>query len=138
MTMQHLIYQCVAFQGKGDHQAVVSLLEPQLVELGRNDDKTLAANFYHLYGVSLYRLNRLEEAYASYERGLNLHSEFPALLNSMGFVLQDLGRLIDAREKFEQALTLAPEMAMARLNLGMIQLKLGDFANGWENYELLM
>ena len=34
MTMQHLIHQCVAFQGKGDHQAVVSLLEPQLVELG--------------------------------------------------------------------------------------------------------
>jgi tetratricopeptide (TPR) repeat protein len=135
MTMQHLIHQCVALQGKGDHLAVVSLLESQLVELERNSEKSLAANFYHLYGVSLYRLNRLEEAYVSYERGLKLHSEFPALLNSMGFVLQDLGRLIDAREKFVQALTLAPEMAMARLNLGMIQLKLGDFANGWENYE---
>lgn len=127
-----LIDQALALQGKGDHDAVIQLLNSHLNQL--NEDAALA-NVLHLLGISLYRLNRFEEARLSYEKAVEIQPQFPAALNSLGFLLQDIGLIEEARTSFERALAIAPDMAMARLNLGMAQLKLGDFANGWENYE---
>lgn len=129
---QTVVDQCLALQGKGDHQAVVQLLDPYMPQLGEDG---ASASLWHLHGISLYRLDRFEEARTSYERALHLQPQFPGALNSLGFLLQDMGHIEEARYCFEGALRFAPEMAMARLNLGMAQLKLGDFANGWENYE---
>lgn len=134
-NLHDLLNQCLTHQGKDEHEAVVMLLSHQLLQSEQRIDDVTAANLWHLQGISLYRLNRFEEALESYERGLRRYAQFPALLNSMGFLLQDIGRMREARDRFGQALSLAPEMAMARLNLGMAQLKLGDFANGWDNYE---
>jgi tetratricopeptide (TPR) repeat protein len=127
-----LTNQCLALQGKGDHQGVISLLAPYLPKFGL--DPT-AAVLYHLHGISLYRLDRFEEARASYERSLEIQPNHPACYNSLGFLLQDMGRMQEALDAFEKAIQQSPDMAMARLNLGMAQLKLGDFENGLENYE---
>ncbi len=89
----------------------------------------------HMQGISLYRQNRFEEALACYDDALSLRPNFPAALNSKGFVLQDMGCMREALICFEKAVELAPEFAMVRLNLGMAQLKLGDWKNGWDNYE---
>ena len=129
---QQVVDQCLAFQGKGEHLAAIELLQPYLPQLGADP---ASASLWHLHGISLYRLDRFDEARASYDRALQIQPQFPGALNSMGFLLQDIGLIEEARSCFEKALMLAPEMAMARLNLGMAQLKLGDFANGWENYE---
>lgn len=127
-----LVNQCLALQGKGDHGAVISLLAPYLPKLGLDQ---VAAALYHLNGISLYRLDRFEEARASYLRSLEIQPNHPACYNSLGFLLQDMGLMKEALAAFEKAVTQAPDMAMARLNLGMAQLKLGDFEHGWENYE---
>lgn len=129
---QQVVDQCLALQGKGEHLQVIQLLEPHLPQLGKDNT---SASLWHLYGISLYRLNRFVEARTSYENALQIQPQFPGALNSLGFLLQDLGLMEDAQHCFERALVFAPEMSMARLNLGMTQLKLGDFANGWENYE---
>jgi tetratricopeptide (TPR) repeat protein len=89
----------------------------------------------HLQGIAAYKLGSFAEALALYERALAAQPNFPAALNSKGFVLQDMNRLEEALACFQRAVDLAPEFAMARLNLGMAQLKLGDWANGWDNYE---
>ena len=93
------------------------------------------AEAIHGQGIELYKADRFAEAEAAYARALMLHPDFPACLNSQGFLLQDLGRIDAALASFERAVDLAPDMAMARLNLAMAQLKLGDWANGWKNYE---
>ncbi len=127
-----LANQCLGLQGKGDHQGVISLLAPHLPNCGLD---ATAAVFWHLNGISLYRLDRFEEARSSYQRSLEIQPNHPTCYNSLGFLLQDMGLMQEARAAFEKAIEQSPDMAMARLNLGMAQLKLGDFANGWENYE---
>lgn len=124
--------QCLALQGKGDHQGVISMLAPHLPNCGLD---ATAAVLYHLNGISLYRLDRFEEARTSYEKSLQIQPNHPTCYNSLGFLLQDMGLMKEALAAFEKAIEQSPDMAMARLNLGMAQLKLGDFANGWENYE---
>lgn len=131
-SFQAVIEQCLALQGKGEHGAAIQLLNSYLPQLGGDGE---AAVFWHLHGISLYRLDRFEEARSSYEMALQIQPQFPVALNSLGFLLQDMGLIEQAHTCFEKALSFAPEMAMARLNLGMAQLKLGDFENGWENYE---
>jgi len=132
VLIQQVIDQCLFFQGKGDHGAAIELLHSYLPKLGRDP---VSASIWHLHGISLYHLDRFEQARESYEQALKIQPEFSGALNSLGFLLQDLGLIEEARACFERALSYSPEMAMARLNLGMAQLKLGDFANGWENYE---
>ena len=127
-----LANQCLALQGKNDHQGVISLLAPYWSNCGLD---ATAAVLYHLNGISLYRLDRFDEARASYEKSLSIQPNHPTCYNSLGFLLQDMGLMQDALAAFEKAIEQSPDMAMARLNLGMAQLKLGDFANGWENYE---
>lgn len=127
-----LANQCLTLQGKGDHLGVVSLLAPQLPKCGLD---ATAAILWHLNGISLYRLDRFDEARASYMRSLEIQPNHPTCYNSLGFLLQDMGLMQEALNAFEKAIEQSPDMAMARLNLGMAQLKLGDFANGWENYE---
>jgi tetratricopeptide (TPR) repeat protein len=89
----------------------------------------------HLEGIDLYRKGEIEKALHAYEKAQALCPDFPALLNSHGFALQDMDRMEEARACFERAVALAPEMDMARLNLAMAQLKMGDWEAGWENYE---
>lgn len=89
----------------------------------------------HEEGIAHYKQGRLGEALACYEQALGVLPDFPAALNSKGFVLQDLGRIDEARDCFARAVQLAPELAIARLNLGLAQLKLGDWQSGWEHYE---
>lgn len=127
-----LANQVLALQGRGDHQGVISLLALHLPNCGVD---ATAAVLYHLNGISLYRLDRFEEARASYEKSLEIQPNHPTCYNSLGFLLQDMGLMQEALAAFEKAIEQSPDMAMARLNLGMAQLKLGDFANGWENYE---
>jgi len=124
---ESLADRCLSMQGRSEHDQVIQLLDPAMVQM--------SPQLWHLKGISLYRLNRFEAARASYEQALSLQPAFPGVLNSLGFLLQDMGLMGQARAAFEKSVQLAPEFAMARLNLGMAQLKLGDFQAGWENYE---
>ena len=94
-----------------------------------------SAEVAHLQGIASYRAGRFDEALAYYQQALDAQPDFPAALNSKGFVLQDMNRMGEALVCFERAVEISPEFSMARLNLGMAQLKQGDWAQGWENYE---
>ena len=129
---QRLVEQCLALQGKGEHASVLGLLSQHLNQMGSD---AVAANLWHLHGISCYRLNAFEKARASYERAVAAQPQFANAFNSLGFLLQDMGLMLEAQAAFERAVTIAPDMAIARLNLAMAQLKLGNFADGWANYE---
>ena len=131
-STQSLVDQCIALQGKGEHASVLNLLDSKLNQLGTD---AVAANLWHLHGISCYRLNQFEKARASYNKAVSAQPQFATAYNSLGFLLQDMGLMLEAEAAFERALTIAPDLAIARLNLGMAQLKLGNFADGWENYE---
>lgn len=129
-AMEHsLAERCLVLQARGDHQTVLALCDPDIVA------GTASARIWHLRGISLYRLERYEEARQDFARAIDLQPDFPDALNGLGFVLQDLGLMEEARSAFEKSVRQAPEIATARLNLGMAQLKLGDWQAGWENYE---
>jgi Tfp pilus assembly protein PilF len=90
---------------------------------------------WNMHGVALRRLERHQEARASFEKALELRPDFPMALNALGCLLIDFGEVDSALGCFTKAIALAPGFAEARLNLGMAQLRVGDWQAGWENYE---
>lgn len=130
--LNKLAERCLTLQGKGEHYAVIEMLAPYLESFG---GEIASALFWHLIGISHYRLDNFDKAKFCYEKAIAIEPKFAAAYNSLGFLLQDMGFIEDAKNTFETALQLSPEMSMARLNLSMAQLKLGDFKNGWVNYE---
>ncbi len=95
----------------------------------------LSAPLLNMRGNILQKLDRFDEARASYERALELKPDFPTALNGLGSLLKLLGLAQQAGECFSRALQLDHGFAEARLNLGMVQLYLGQWQAGWENYE---
>jgi tetratricopeptide (TPR) repeat protein len=120
-NVQDLIEKTINIQANGRHQAVVDLLTFHIEELDKANNLAI---LYHLLGISLYRLDRFDDARVRYLQALQIQPNFPSALNSLGFLLQDVGFIQEAKNAFEQALKLAPELSMARLNLGMAQLNL--------------
>jgi len=98
----------------------IRLAEAALDRLG--DDRLRRAALDHNRGGVLYRLERFDEALASYQRAYDtqrelLGEEHPLLaqtLNHMGNVLILQGRLAEARTKCEQALRIRRETLGAR------------------------
>jgi len=108
----------------------VLVLQNELVAQG-----TLSAQMWNMRGNVLHKLDRFDEARASYEHALEIRPAFPVALNALGSLLKTQGDVQRAGECFIRALQLDPHFAEARLNLGMVQLYLGDWDAGWENYE---
>jgi eukaryotic-like serine/threonine-protein kinase len=98
----------------------IRFAEAALDRLG--DDPLRRAALDHNRGGVLYRLGRLDDALASYQRAYDVQRELlgeqhPVVaqtLNHMGNVLIEQGRLVDARVKCEQALAIRRETLGAR------------------------
>jgi len=86
-------------------------------------------------GITLWELNRFEEALASYDRALAIRRDNPHALNNRGKALRELKRLDEALASLDRALQLGPGNADHRLNRGLLLLLLGSFADGWREYE---
>src|SRR5215472_2749680 len=78
-------------------------------------------------GNALARLGRLDEAFASYRRALDIDPAFAEAHNSLGELLLERGRAEEALISCQQALRIRPDLAQAHRNLGKVLVRLGQF-----------
>ena len=80
-------------------------------------------------------LKRLEEALTSYERAIELKSDYAEAYSNRGNVLKELKRLEEALTSYERAIEFKSDYAEAYLNKSLLLLSLQDFENGWQLYD---
>lgn len=76
-------------------------------------------SYWNAYSWALYRLDRLDDAMAAIDRGLELCPDSNMLLSNRGAVYFDIGYLDKAYECFKTIITRAPLDYSAWANLGM-------------------
>jgi tetratricopeptide (TPR) repeat protein len=91
-------------------------------------------NYYHLgeerdlpfeAGVLLYKLDRLGEAQAFFERSLALYGRSPSTLYNVAMVLARRGRTGQASARVKEALAIEPDFGPARALLAQLKRKRG-------------
>ncbi len=90
-------------------------------DLARQDDPSAAEAYYGLGSVYLQQ-QKIPQARASFERAVQLHSNYPGTLskawNNLGIVAVREGRTDDAIQNFRRALEIDPTYVVALENLG--------------------
>lgn len=86
------------------------------------------------FGVTLGKLDRIEEAMFCYRRTIELNPAFADAYINFGICLDEFNMLTQARQAFALARQLVPENPVPVLNEGISALALGDFATGWEDF----
>lgn len=121
-----------------------------LYERGKSFEKELEAlhkvleldpgrTFAHLkLGNTFNRLERYQEAVASFLEAKKARPDDPVLYNNLAFAYGKLGRPADQIAALRKAVSLRPRYATARLNLGTALAKSGDRAGGEEQYKALL
>ena len=86
-------------------------------------------------GNALLKLDRIEDAFASYAQALRFAPDHPHMLRNHAMALRHLGRPRNALASAEKALRAMPDYASARFEQAPALLALGDFARGFTLYE---
>jgi protein O-GlcNAc transferase len=113
----------------GRYPAAVDLIR-RAIEI----DPGVAAAHVNL-GPPLQRLQRLDEALASYDRALELKPDYANALLNRGNVLQDLHRNAEALASYERVLALEPDYAEALYNRGNALLDLERLDEALASYD---
>ena len=85
-------------------------------------------------GCALERLNRLDDAAASYEAALALKEDYADALINLGNVSMRQGRLADARAYYERAVAADPQRAEGHSNLGNLLMRQGNAEGALRHY----
>ena len=85
-------------------------------------------------GNTLLKLERLDEALASYSQAIEMKPDFAQAHYNLGNTLQELGRLDEALASYSQAIALKPDFAEAHTNLGNTLKKLGRLDEALASY----
>jgi tetratricopeptide (TPR) repeat protein len=118
----------VAYQ-VGFHAIAIELIA-QAIQLNGNNSL-----YYSNRGLALQGLKRLDEALASYDRGLALAPGNAEIFNNRGLALAELKRFAEALESYERGLAIKPDYAEALNNRGNALRVLGRFTEALESYE---
>jgi predicted O-linked N-acetylglucosamine transferase (SPINDLY family) len=78
-----------------------------------------AAEAFFNQGNALWKLNRLDEALASYDKAMALRPEYAELLFNRGAVLHGMGRLEEALATYEKGVAIKPHTAEVFKNRGI-------------------
>ncbi len=90
----------------------------------------------HLWrGMALQRLQRLEEAAASYREALRLNPQHVDALNNLGTVLTSEGNFAEAAKLHETAIRLKPDRAHSHYSLGVALQRQGLLEAAVEKFE---
>ena len=87
-----------------------------------------------MLGNVLQKLDRQEDAVASYRKALELKSDYAEVHQHLGIALEKLGRLEEAVASFQKSLRLKPNYAIAYQNLGVALSKLGKLKEAVNSY----
>jgi tetratricopeptide (TPR) repeat protein len=75
------------------------------------------ANFYNVYGYSLLKQNKINEAIVKFEKQIELRPDHPNSYDSLGDAYKAAGRLDEAKAQYEKALKIDPEFSASKKNL---------------------
>jgi tetratricopeptide (TPR) repeat protein len=78
----------------------------------------------------LAKLNRFDEAIASYNKALSINPKLADAHFNLGNTMRGLGKLEKAAASFRQALAIKPELSEATGTLGSVLLSMGDSQEG--------
>jgi len=87
------------------------------------------------HGSALMKLNRLDDALASYDKAIALQSDFANAHYNRGKVLKELKRLAEAIKSYDQAIRLKPDYAEAYNNRGTTFAELKRLGEAVSSYD---
>jgi tetratricopeptide (TPR) repeat protein len=96
--------------------------------------ETLVNEAFNL-GNSLYKLGRLDEAIASYDKAIEFKSDYHEAWNNRGIALNKLGRLDEAIASYDKAIEFKPDKDEAWNNRGIALRKLGRLDEAIASYD---
>lgn len=123
--------QAEAAFGRGDNDAALALI------LQMEAARARPASLFHLKGLILRRLGRLQEACHALETASALDPNNPQIANNLGNAMGAAQNGSGAIAAYRRALTLAPDFADARLNLAITLHRLGDMVQARTQFQLL-
>jgi hypothetical protein len=85
-------------------------------------------------GVTLGKLDRLEEAMSFYRLTIELNPVFADAYINFGTCLNELNLTTQARKGFALARQITPDNPIPILNEGLAALAMGDYAAGWKDF----
>lgn len=93
------------------------------------------ASMYNDRGVAKWRLERLDEALADFNKAIELYPQYASLYNNRGNVLFDLDKTEQALKDFNKAIELSPGYGVAYNNRGNVLLELGRRGEAVEDFK---
>jgi Flp pilus assembly protein TadD len=93
----------------------------------RDDGSVPMRDLYREIGVVQFRLERYDDAIATWQTGLRFAPNDPSLLNNLSIAFMQKGRFEEAAKAAETALTVDPGMPQALNTLGQSYMAKGDF-----------
>jgi predicted TPR repeat methyltransferase len=85
------------------------------------------AELFHVRGLSLQRLGRIDAAIESYRAALAVDGDDKHIHSNLGTALRSSGDIAGATASFERALKIDPGFAKALFNLGVVRQEVGNF-----------
>ncbi len=127
------------------HQFSWKVLAAVLGETGRKHESLgasqksvqlapLDADAHYNLGNALQKLDKLEEAEASYRQAIALKSDYAEAHSNLGNTLKELGRLEEAEASYRQTIALKPDYAEVHYNLGNTLRELGRLEEAESSY----
>jgi protein O-GlcNAc transferase len=113
----------------GDYESALAICRQGLQASGNN------ASLLYVSAVSLYKLNRLEESVAQFDKLLVIQPYHIAAMNERGTVLADLNKHEAALASCQNVLALQPDYAEGQLNVGNIYAKLRRYEEALAAYD---
>lgn len=86
-------------------------------------------------GITLHKLNRLDEATISYKRAIEFNPKFSMAYNNLGITLKVLGKYDEAEINYRKAIELKADFALAHNNLGEIYEMLKKYNEAEKSYK---
>jgi Flp pilus assembly protein TadD len=112
-----------------------ALREFQTVESMPNDGSVPMRDLYREFGVVYYRLERIDDAIASWKKGLMHAPMDPGIMNNLSVAYMRKGMFDEAGSYAEQALQFNPYMPTLLNTLGEVAMRKGEFEKAREFFE---
>ncbi|WP_353930331.1 tetratricopeptide repeat protein [Okeanomitos corallinicola TIOX110] len=86
-------------------------------------------------GISLDNLGKYEEAISSYDKAVEIKSDFHQVWNNRGISLNNLGKYEEAISSYDKAVEIKPDLHLAWYNRGISLHKLGRYEEAIFSYD---